>query len=192
MPRAAAIAAVVASFVGCDAGRGTHPAVGLVMRPLPIVALERPDAGRPRLEGRITLLNFWGTWCPPCRLELPGLARIAKRLEDEPAFQFVPVACGAGDLAETAADTRAFLSERRLAIENWGFADPVARGIFSAAYGLEAFPTTYLIGPDAVVRRVWVGYRSSDEADVARSIVELLKEAVPSSTVSGPAESGSR
>lgn len=49
--------------------------------------------------------------------------------------------------------------------------------IFSASFGFEAFPTTYLIGPDAKVRQVWVGYRSRDEADIASAIVATLKEA---------------
>jgi hypothetical protein len=47
---------------------------------------------------------------------------------------------------------------------------------------LEAFPTTYLVGPDARVRRVWTGYRSSDEADIAAAIVAILKEQAAGAT----------
>jgi peroxiredoxin len=49
--------------------------------------------------------------------------------------------------------------------------------VFSSLFGFNAFPTTYLIGPDATIRQVWVGYRSRDEADIARAIVATLKEA---------------
>ena len=45
-------------------------------------------------------------------------------------------------------------------------------------------PTTYLIGPDSRVRRVWNGYRSSDEADMAAAILRLLQE--PSPDAAGP------
>jgi hypothetical protein len=66
---------------------------------------------------------------------------------------------------------------QRSAIEPWADPDGRTRMIFSASFGFEAFPTTYLIGPDAKVRQVWVGYRPRDEADIAQAIVAALKEA---------------
>jgi thiol-disulfide isomerase/thioredoxin len=147
------------------------------MGSLPIVSLDDVSLPVPALTGRVTLLNFWGTWCPPCRRELPGLVRIAERLAKEPRFQLVAVSCGSGgDGDDLGSETKAFLTSRQLPIAAWGFADPLATTLFASAYGLEAFPTTYLIGPDARVRRVWTGYRSSDEADIAASIVVLLRE----------------
>lgn len=177
--RPARLAALIllAAGVGCGAGGPPHPAVGRGMGPLPIVSLDDPSLAVPGLAGKVTLLNFWGTWCPPCRRELPGLVRIATRLADEPRFQLVAVSCGSGgDDGDLRRETTAFLAARELAIAAWGFADPLAAALFASAYGLEAFPTTYLVGPDARVRRVWTGYRSSDEADIASAIVALLKE----------------
>jgi peroxiredoxin len=52
----------------------------------------------------------------------------------------------------------------------------MARMLFSEGYGFEAFPTTYLIGADGCIRRVWMGYRSRDEADISAAVVEVLKE----------------
>ena len=176
-----AIAAI--GFVGCDApGRG-HPAVGRGVGPLPVVSLGDPRATAPVLAGKVTLLNFWGTWCPPCRRELPGLVRLATQLADEPRFQLVAVSCGTDDIDELAATTAAFLVEQKLPLRPWGFADPPARSLFATAYGLEAFPTTYLIGPDARVRQVWVGYRSRDEADIAQAVLRLLKEQAPPAAI---------
>ncbi len=167
------------ALLGCTASGPSHPAVGRIMTALPIVSLSDPTAAPPSLVGRITLLNFWGTWCPPCRKELPGLVRLATRLSDEPAFQFIAVSCGSGwsdDGADLARETREYLASRQMPLEAWGFGDAVGTVIFTEAYALEAFPTTYLIGPDARVRRVWTGYRSSDEADMAAAILALLKE----------------
>jgi len=173
------IAVVAIGVVGCDPpGRG-HPAVGRGVGPLPVVSLGDPRATPPALAGKVTLLNFWGTWCPPCRRELPGLVRLATTLADEPRFQLVAVSCGTDDIDELAATTAAFLVEQKLPLRPWGFADPPARSLFATAYGLEAFPTTYLIGPDARVRQVWVGYRSRDEADIAQAVLRLLKEQAP-------------
>jgi thiol-disulfide isomerase/thioredoxin len=152
---------------------------------LPLTLLADPSRRPPAFAGHVTLLNFWGTWCPPCRRELPGLVRLADRLRNEPAFQLVAISCGGRapeDMAALTESTNAFLKEalspaQRSAIEPWADPDGRTRMIFSASFGFEAFPTTYLIGPDAKVRQVWVGYRSRDEADIARAIVAALKDA---------------
>jgi cytochrome c biogenesis protein CcmG/thiol:disulfide interchange protein DsbE len=175
------LVAVVASLfaiavaVGCARTGSSHPVVGRVMGPLPIVSIAADPLPPPRLVGKVTLLNVWGTWCPPCRRELPVLVRLAARLATEPAFQFIPVSCGSGDLEELTADTRDYLARNDLPVAAWAFPDPVAASVFMSAYGLQAFPTTYLIGPDARIERVWVGYRPRDEADMAAALVEALK-----------------
>lgn len=171
-------------WAGCGGSTPSHPAVGRAVGNLPLVSLSNPPRRTPSFTGRVTLLNFWGTWCPPCRRELPGLVRLADRLRSEPAFQLVAVSCGGSipeDMAELSAATTAFLAEslnpvQRTAIDPWADPDGRTRQIFSASFGFNAFPTTYLVGPDATVRQVWVGYRSRDEADIARAIVGLLKE----------------
>jgi hypothetical protein len=87
------------------------------------------------------------------------------------------ISCGSGgpdDLAEITASTSDFLTHQRLALNVWADPDGVVRMLFSESLGLEAYPTTYLIGPDARVQAVWVGYRSRDEADIARSILAAL------------------
>jgi cytochrome c biogenesis protein CcmG/thiol:disulfide interchange protein DsbE len=161
-----------------------HPAVGRTVGNLPLESLADPTRRPPTFAGRVTLLNFWGTWCPPCRRELPGLVRLADRLRSDSGFQLVAVSCGGRapeDMPTLTESTNAFLKEalspsQRSAIEPWADPDGRTRMIFSASFGFDAFPTTYLIGPDAKVRQVWVGYRSRDEADIARAIVAALKE----------------
>ena len=172
-------------LAGCDGPTPAHPAVGRTVGTLPLALLADPSRPPPTFAGRVTLLNFWGTWCPPCRRELPGLVRLADRLRNEPAFQLVAISCGGRapeDMAALTESTNTFLKEavspaQRSAIEPWADPDGRTRMIFSASFGFEAFPTTYLIGPDAKVRQVWVGYRSRDESDIASAIVATLKEA---------------
>jgi thiol-disulfide isomerase/thioredoxin len=173
------IAMGIAAGSGCSDITPPHPAVGRTVGGLPLVSLA--DSGRPAptFTGKVTLLNFWGTWCPPCRRELPGLVRLASRLADQPAFQLVAISCG-GRLPENmpmlAESTAQLLAEERLSLEAWADPDGRARQIAAAMLGFSAFPTTYLVGPDATVRQVWVGYRSRDEADMARALVALLKQ----------------
>ena len=196
-PISAVIGALSAAIVlsaggGCDGPQGHHPAVGRPVGRLPLRSLVDPDRRPPEFRGRVTLLNFWGTWCPPCRRELPGIVRLAARLQGEPAFQFVAVSCGGvpEDLPSLAETTRAFLDAAlapplRQAIEPWADPDGSTRRIAQSLYGFDAFPTTYLVGSDATIRRVWVGYRSRDEADMAQAVLAALQE--PALPVTEPA-----
>ena len=180
----AAVVAWLPCVAGCGSPTPAHPAVGRTVGNLPLVSLADFTRQPPTFMGRVTLHNFWGTWCPPCRRELPGLVRLADRLRSEPAFQLVAVSCGGRapeDMDMLTESTNAFLKEavspaQRSAIDPWADPDGRTRMIFSASFGFDAFPTTYLVGPDGKVRQVWVGYRSRDEADIARAIVAALKD----------------
>ncbi len=170
------LATAAATFAGCGSPQD-HASVGLPVGRLPLVSLVDPTAPPPEFTGKITLLNFWGTWCPPCRRELPGIARLAARLADEPRFQLLAVSCGPGgpdDLDEIRTTTQTFLGKQEIDIDAWADPDGFARMAVAETLGFNAFPTTFLIGPDGLVRATWVGYRPRDEADMARAILELL------------------
>ena len=138
------------AIIGCSLGQNqeTRQHVGKSVPKISLVSLDTGDESL-TLSGKITLLNFWGTWCPPCRQELPGLARLASRLTNEPRFQLIAVSCGGGnrdDLDQLRSETEAFLASTRIALSPW--ADPTGdtRLRFTKAFGFRAYPTTYLIG----------------------------------------------
>jgi thiol-disulfide isomerase/thioredoxin len=175
---------------GCGDPSGGHPAIGRVVGNLPLVSLSDASQPPPTFTGKVTLLNFWGTWCGPCRRELPGMARIAGRLATEPGFQLVAVSCGAGgrdEITEITDITQSFLAEQKLTIAAWADPSGMARLIAGELLGFSAYPTTYLIGPDARVLAVWIGYRSRDEADMARALVAALKLLPAAGAAPGPA-----
>jgi thiol-disulfide isomerase/thioredoxin len=174
--------------VGCRPA--PHPAVGRAVGDLPLVSIADAALPPPTFTGKVTLLNFWGTWCPPCRRELPGMARIAGRLAEEPAFQLVAVSCGGSgpdEITEITDTTRAFLAQQKIALDAWADPSGMARMIAAETLGFSAYPTTYLVGPDARVREVWIGYRSRDEADMARAVVEALRERSSAQSAGGDA-----
>src|SRR5436305_7290789 len=61
----------------------------------PLTGTER-SIGADDLTGHVTLLDFWGTWCPPCREEIPHIATLAAKYKDAPGFQVLAVSCGGG------------------------------------------------------------------------------------------------
>ncbi len=177
LPVMAAVATATAS--GCGGPLSTHPAIGRTVGNLPLVSIADASRQPPTFSGKVTVLNFWGTWCGPCRRELPSLVRIAGRLATQPAFQLVAISCGSGGpdpIQDIATTTQAFLAHEKISLDAWADPDGFVRMIFAEGYGFEAYPTTYLIGTDARVVAVWTGYRSRDEADMARAIVEAMKQ----------------
>ncbi len=91
------------------------PATGAVTAPAALsrtdlIGQRRPDFSLPDLEGRmrdlgewdgqVVLVNFWASWCPPCRKEMPGFNRVHARLRDR-GFQIVGVAIEDPEAART-------------------------------------------------------------------------------------------
>ena len=168
------------AIIGCSLGQNqeTRQHVGKSVPKISLVSLDTGDESL-TLSGKITLLNVWGTWCPPCRQELPGLARLASRLTNEPRFQLIAVSCGGGnrdDLDQLRSETEAFLASTRIALSPW--ADPTGdtRLRFTKAFGFRAYPTTYLIGADQKILAIWTGYSPSVETQIAQSVARSLKQ----------------
>ena len=85
-----------------------------------------------RLFGRPIVLNFWASWCPPCRRELPMMVRLA---QENPEVRFACVSQGEGPLV-----VKNFLEERGLSPE-WVLLDPETR--LAQALGIQGLPTTF-------------------------------------------------
>jgi len=115
-------------------------------------------------RGRVIALDFWASWCPPCREELPKLQAIYNALRDK---GFVLLAINTHDSAEKAA---AFLKEQKLQL-------PVAvdtEGRVAEAYHVTAFPTLILIGRDTTIEAVHRGYSPGLEVLVRSQVEKLL------------------
>ena len=130
---------LIIGIIGCapTQNQQTQEHIGKIVPEISLVPLETSDAALV-LSGKITLLNFWGTWCPPCRRELPGLARLSARLSNEPRFQLIAVSCGGGardDLDQLRGDTAAFLESTGIEISAWADPSGVTRLKFSEAFG---------------------------------------------------------
>ena len=143
-----------------------------VGQPAPAVAL--PDlAGREvtlaALRGRAVAINFWATWCPPCKEELPALAE-AWRVARGSCVEFVGV-------TEESSRADAAAEVARHAVPYPVLLD--ADGAVARAYGVTGLPRTYLIDAEGNVRKVFSGRVT--RAQLEKAIAPFVPASCPGS-----------
>ena len=134
-----------------------------------------------QLEGKVTLLHFWGTWCPPCQKEFPEFVELAMEFEGEPDLKILSVSCSSGpenDLAELQNETTDFMSEYVASLPT--YADPVAYARQQLAmltpHGSFSYPTTVLVGKDGKIIEAMQGYLPGAMSELKSEIAEALAE----------------
>jgi thiol-disulfide isomerase/thioredoxin len=134
---------------------------------LPLLSPDGPSVGSlAALRGKVVYLDFWASWCGPCRVSFPQLEQLRQELGPR-GFEVLAV-----NVDEVEPDALRFLEDVPVSY-------PVVRdgsGATPAAYGILGMPTGYLIDRDGVVRLVHQGYRKSDGEALRASIIELLGE----------------
>ncbi|MBI2320729.1 MAG: TlpA family protein disulfide reductase [Chloroflexi bacterium] len=140
--------------------------VALKERPAPAFAVTGFD-GQPLrmddLRGQVVVLNFWASWCPPCRQEAPILERVWRAYKGRGV---VFVGLGIWDRDE---DAQAFLKDFGITYRNG--ADRT--GEVAIAYGVTGLPETFFITREGWIARKWVGPLSDQQ--LSGVIDELLR-----------------
>ena len=111
--------------------------------------------------GKPVVINFWATWCPPCRQELPGFENAWQQYGDDVVFLMVE--CG----GESVDEVESFVAEA-------GYTFPVyvdSDGSGAAAYGINAIPVTALVDGEGKLFAYQVG---AVEEDSLRGAIDLL------------------
>ncbi len=115
------------------------------------------------LRGNPVLLNFWATWCPPCRSEMPAMQKVHDQMRDKGLVVL------AVDVEEQGGDVADY--KRSLGIT---FATPLDQlGDVSGGYHVVALPSTFIIDKDGFVRQIRVG-AFPDEASIMRILEPVL------------------
>lgn len=117
-------------------------------------------------RGKPVVLNFWATWCPPCKAELPDFDRSAATYGDEVTFLMVNLTDGGRD---TVSGVREFVAAN-------GYTFPVyfdTRYSAANAYRVSSIPTTYFINAEGEIVSYKVGMVSASELE--KGIQSLLK-----------------
>ena len=136
--------------------------VAALLAATPPLELADADGANHRLadyRGKVVLVNFWATWCEPCKSEMPGLQQLADELRDR-AFVLYSV-----DLQEDGQQVDAF--QRQYGLNLYALLDD--SGDVTRAYGVRALPATFLIDQHGVVRQQRLGPLLAGNADTTWS-----------------------
>lgn len=119
-------------------------------------------------RGKVVLLNFWATWCPPCIREMPSMERLHQQV-DADGFKVIAV-----NQMEDVDQVFAFTGQLEV--------DPTFAILFDSTsevsrdYAVRGLPTTYLIDKEGNIRYRAVGGREFDHAAVVKTIKQLIDE----------------
>lgn len=140
-------------------------------RPAPDFALRSLDGENRRLSelrGEVVLINFWATWCGPCRQEMPLLDEIHRKYQSLGFTVWGVNVDGGGDGGRGADMARSL-----------GLSFPVlfddAKTV-SKLYDIDTMPMTLLVGRDGTVRFVHQGYKPGYEQTYLDQVRQLLKD----------------
>jgi thiol-disulfide isomerase/thioredoxin len=118
-------------------------------------------------EGKVVLLNFWATWCYPCRREIPSLERLYQMRKDR-GFEIVAVNA-----------ERTSTSQITSFAKKYGMSFPILlnpQGDLGNKYWIRAVPTSFLLDKNGVIRWKIVGAREWESSYVLGRIDQLLGE----------------
>ena len=134
---------------------------------LPVTTLEGDAVDLNQYKGRLVLLNFWATWCPPCIKEMPSMQRLQDQFSEQ-EFQVVAV-----NLSQNATTVESFLMEQEFEFTLPVYLDEKGQGFKDLE--LQGMPSSFLIDQQGQVLETIVGGREWDEPKTVEILRSLVK-----------------
>jgi cytochrome c biogenesis protein CcmG/thiol:disulfide interchange protein DsbE len=106
-------------------------------------------------KGKVVVLNFWATWCPPCVQEMPSLVDLQTKLKDKVTVLAVSVDVDAGGYQK-------FIRDHKVDLVTVRDADQKSNTL----YGTYKFPETYIIDREGKIRRKFIGAVNWNDAEI--------------------------
>jgi thiol-disulfide isomerase/thioredoxin len=137
------------------------PALDITVNSLANAPLKLSD-----LKGKVVLLNFWATWCPPCREEMPSMMKLNSAMAGKP-FQMVAVSIDEGGVS----DIQAFFKESGYFLPTY----TDSSGAAQKAYGITGVPESFLIDKNGILIKKVIGPLAWDSPETVSFIEGLMK-----------------
>lgn len=165
---ALAVSALSATASAEGAGRSVvvNPPVPAPDWTLPAIENAEGNLSMSDFRGKITYVDFWASWCGPCRLSLPALNTLNAQFADDPV-QFLAISI---DVVEE--DAWDFL--KRYSVDYPVVID--TEGDIARNFAVDGMPSGYLLDGLGRVREIHIGFQRGDELKLAKSIKQLLEE----------------
>jgi thiol-disulfide isomerase/thioredoxin len=163
---------------GCDkpvvstnaAGPAEKPSANDSKKPLPNFRVTKLDGGSltaADLKGKVTVLDFWATWCDPCKEEIPDYNKLQEKYAGKD-FQILGVTVESGSVADI-----------KRKVEEFKIKYPVTVGddnVVDAFGGMIGFPTTFLISKDGKIQKKFIGSIPGKQKQLTQGIDTLLTQ----------------
>ena len=140
-------------------GRPSAPLVGQSASVFTLTDLEGKSVSLSEFKGKVVLLDFWATWCPPCAKEIPHFIELYEQYKEQ-GFEMVGISVD----KEGIDVIKPFVEQHRV-----NYPILIADGRVTQLYGgISSIPTTFLIDKEGKIQRRYVGYRDKSvfEADI--------------------------
>jgi thiol-disulfide isomerase/thioredoxin len=119
------------------------------------------------LSGKVVFLNFWASWCGPCRAEMPSMEKLYQKFKPQ-GLEMLAI-----NYVEKPETVRAFMREHKL---SFPAGLDISGKITTGLYGVTAFPTTYIIDREGrIIVRV-IGSRQWDTPEIMAAFAALLEQ----------------
>ncbi len=156
-----------AVFCQDDSESTTLKKVGAEMPAFTTVSLNGEAFSSAALKGKVTLINFWATWCPPCKAELPLLQKnIFDKIKDK---NFSVLCISRGEKEEV---VKKFIEQFKYTFPVYLDSETKTYNLFASKY----IPRNFVIGKDGKIVYASVGFKEDEFKKLIRLIEEELKK----------------
>jgi thiol-disulfide isomerase/thioredoxin len=118
------------------------------------------------LRGKVVFINFWASWCPPCRAEFPSIEMLYSRFKDNPNMSFLTI-----NKDDDLATGRAYIAKERFSIPMYRASGNVPREVYSGT-----LPTTVVLDKNGKIRFYHTGFANYSADKFIKQIEELIGE----------------
>lgn len=151
--------------VGSARAIDTAPEAGNYAPPFELKDINGRKSALSEYRGKVVLLNFWATWCEPCKSELPSLNNIYAALKGK---GFVVLGVSVDTSAKT---VRNFIRDEKIVFPVLLDKD---KDVYFDQYAIMGLPTSFLINHDGIIVEKIIGEKKWDSPDVRDKILRLL------------------